>query len=119
MKENDKLKGAFPWVNFEDVAQFLELKINSNTKAQVIFKHSTRCIISKMALKQFEKEFDFIDKVDLYLIDLLQNREISNQVATDFDIQHQSPQLILIQNGKVVYHVSHENIEASLLKNYL
>lgn len=110
---------AFRWVKLETESQLEELKSKSNQKPQAIFKHSTRCIISKMALKKFENEFDFVDKVDLYLLDLLQNRDISNQVATDFEIQHQSPQLILIQNGKAIYHISHENIEASELKNYL
>lgn len=110
---------AFRWVKLETESQLEELKSKSNQKPQVIFKHSTRCIISKMALKQFENEYSFADQVDLYLLDLLQNRDISNQVATDFEIQHQSPQLILIQNGKAIYHISHENIEASELKNYL
>lgn len=110
---------AVRWIKLETELQMEEIKSNSNQKLQLIFKHSTRCIISKMALKQFEKEYDFADQMDLYLLDLLQNRDISNQIATNYDIQHQSPQLILIQNSKVIYNVSHENIEASTLKNYL
>lgn len=110
---------AVRWIKLETELQMEEIKSNSNQKLQLIFKHSTRCIISKMALKQFEKEYDFADQMDLYLLDLLQNRDISNQIATNYDIQHQSPQLILIQNSKVIYNASHENIEASTLKNYL
>ncbi len=110
---------AVRWIKLETELQLEEIKSNSNQKLQLIFKHSTRCIISKMALKQFEKEYDFADQMDLYLLDLLQNRDISNQIATNYDIQHQSPQLILIQNSKAIYNVSHENIEASTLKNYL
>ena len=110
---------AVRWIKLETELQMEEIKSNSNQKLQLIFKHSTRCIISKMALKQFEKEYDFADQMDLYLLDLLQNRDISNQIATNYDIQHQSPQLILIQNSKAIYNVSHENIEASTLKNYL
>ena len=110
---------AVRWIKLETELQLEEIKSNSNQKLQLIFKHSTRCIISKMALKQFEKEYDFADQMDLYLLDLLQNRDISNQIATNYDIQHQSPQLILIQNSKVIYNASHENIEASTLKNYL
>ena len=110
---------AVRWIKLETELQMEEIKSNSNQKLQLIFKHSTRCIISKMALKQFEKEYDFADQMDLYLLDLLQNRDISNQIATNYDIQHQSPQLILIQNSKAIYNASHENIEASTLKNYL
>ena len=110
---------AVRWIKLETELQLEEIKSNSNQKLQLIFKHSTRCIISKMALKQFEKEYDFADQMDLYLLDLLQNRDISNQIATNYDIQHQSPQLILIQNSKAIYNASHENIEASTLKNYL
>ena len=72
-----------------------------------------------MALKQFENEFD-LDSLDqkvlLYFLDLLEYRGISNEIAVRFNVIHQSPQLLLIQNGKSVYAVSHSDIDAEELK---
>lgn len=96
----------------------LDTVIESSFKKPVfIFKHSTRCGISRMVLKQFEKLYDIEkEKAEGYYLDLLEYRSISNEVASRFDITHQSPQLILIKNGKAVYDASHQDIEAETLK---
>ncbi len=85
----------------------------------LIFKHSTRCIISRTVLKNFEKEFDLGDKVKPYFLDLLEFRPISNEIAAVFNVTHQSPQLIVIKNGKAVYDASHDSITIEDLKNYI
>ena len=97
----------------------MKLVAFSNEKPVVIFKHSTRCSISRMALKQFENEFDLEDRVDAYFLDLLEHRDISNEIANRFKVQHQSPQLLLIKDGKSVYDVSHSDIDAGELKGKL
>jgi bacillithiol system protein YtxJ len=70
-----------------------------------------------MALKQFEREFDLNDIVDAYFLDLIAHRDVSNEIARKFNVYHESPQLILIKNGKAVYDVSHSDINAEALKN--
>ena len=75
--------------------------------------------MSRFALKQFEKEFDLEDKVDAYFLDLLEYRDISNEIANRFNVYHQSPQLLLIKEGKSVYDVSHDEIDAEELKGKL
>jgi bacillithiol system protein YtxJ len=94
----------------------MEIAAISNEKPVIIFKHSTRCSISRMALKQFEREFDLNDTVDAYFLDLIAHRDISNEIASTFNVYHESPQLILIRNGKAVYDVSHSDIDAGALK---
>ncbi len=84
-----------------------------------IFKHSTRCSISRMALKQFENEFDLEGSVTPYYLDLLNHRDISNEIATRFQVYHQSPQLLLIKEGKSIYDASHSDIDAVELKERL
>jgi len=91
----------------------------SNEKPVVIFKHSTRCSISRFALKQFENEFDLDDKVVPYFLDLIEHRDISGEIANRFNVFHQSPQLLLIKGGKSVYDVSHNDIDAGELKGKL
>ena len=108
------------WIPFNNLAQISEISENSVNKPVLIFKHSTRCSISRMALRQFEKEFDLdATQIDNYFLDLLNYREISNEIGEHFAVQHQSPQLILIQNEQATYHVSHSDIDASDLKQFL
>ncbi len=105
------------WVQLTDLGQLNEIQEISNQKPVIIFKHSTTCSISRMALKNFEKEFDLQNKIEAYFLDLLNFRAISNEVATKFEVVHQSPQLLLIKNEKSVYDVSHDRIDAYELKN--
>ncbi|WP_339658174.1 bacillithiol system redox-active protein YtxJ [Flavobacterium frigidarium] len=104
------------WEPLNHIDQLNEIIAESKDKPVAIFKHSTRCSISRMALKQFENEFDFPEKVTPYFLDLIAFREISNDIASRFGVQHQSPQLILIKNGKAVYNTSHSDIDAVALK---
>ncbi|PKB18214.1 bacillithiol system redox-active protein YtxJ [Flavobacterium sp. 5] len=110
---NSKVK----WIPLTFSGQLDEIVAFSDQNPVVIFKHSTRCSISRFALKQFEKEYDLKDNVDAYFLDLLEYRDISNEIATRFNVFHQSPQLILIKDGKSVYDVSHDAIDAEELKS--
>ena len=107
------------WNELTSMDQLELLEIQSQTQPVLIFKHSTRCSISRFALKQFENEFDLQDKIITYYLDLLNHRDISNEIAFQFNVQHQSPQILLLKNRVVVYHTSHENIDATELKKYL
>jgi bacillithiol system protein YtxJ len=107
------------WNPLTDLGQLNEIMESSITKPVVIFKHSTRCSISRMALNQFENEFVLEDKVQLYFLDLLNYRNISNEIANRFGVQHQSPQLIVLKDGKSVYDASHSEIDASVLEQFI
>ena len=115
-ENTDTPKSNVNWTELTDLAQLMEIEAISNVKPVVIFKHSTRCSISRMALKQFEREFDLNETVDAYFLDLIAHRDISNEIASRFNVYHESPQLILIKNGKAVYDVSHSDIDAVALK---
>ena len=103
------------WKVIENSNQINEIKEASHHKLQLIFKHSTRCIISKMALKNFESDFLLHDVIDAYYLDLIAYRDISNEIAEVFAVEHQSPQILLIKNGVAVYAASHESIDANVL----
>lgn len=104
------------WNLLTDLGQLNEIMSLSNENPVAIFKHSTRCSVSRMALKQFENEFDSSDKVTPYFLDLIAYRDVSNEIANRFGVQHQSPQLILIKEGKAIYNASHSDIDANVLK---
>ena len=84
-----------------------------NNWAVVIFKHSTRCSISSMALNRFESKWVDNDMIPVYYLDLLMYRDISNEIALLFNIEHESPQVLVIKNGKCIYSASHNGIMIS------
>lgn len=102
------------WQNIKS-EEDLEKAIESSYQHKIaIFKHSTSCFISKTVLRNFEKEVENTDqKVEVYYLDLLAHRPISNKIAEDFGIRHESPQLIVIENGKPVNSASHQDISLS------
>lgn len=79
-------------------------------RPQLIFKHSTRCSISSMALNRLERS-ETPDNIDFHLLDLLQYRSLSQQIAERFHVHHESPQVLLIQQGQCTYDESHQGIQ--------
>lgn len=117
--EEESTTSKVNWRELVDLGQLNEIINESTEQPVIIFKHSTRCSISRFALKQFESEFDLEDKVIPYYLDLLNHRDISNEIASRFGVFHQSPQLILIQEGKATYDTSHDGISVADVKRNL
>jgi bacillithiol system protein YtxJ len=97
------------WIELKDEAQLEEIRLKSKNTPQVIFKHSTRCSISSMAKSRLERATSFPD-INYYLLDLIQYRNISQKIAEDFDVHHESPQILLIKDGACIYDESHSGI---------
>ncbi|WP_085516501.1 bacillithiol system redox-active protein YtxJ [Marivirga sericea] len=102
--------------NQESLDRIIE---ESQQQAVVIFKHSTSCSISSMALNRLERSWNDneMSEVKAYYLDLISYRDISNAVAEKFGIMHQSPQILLIKNGTCVYDDSHMGINYQSLKS--
>lgn len=111
----DNTSSNMDWNALTDIKQLDEIAEESNENPILIFKHSTRCSISRFALKQFENEFNLEGSIKPYFLDLLMHRDISNEIADRFGVQHQSPQVIVIKNGSAIYNASHQDIEAGRL----
>lgn len=108
------------WVPITNLNQLNEIKEISKSEAVAIFKHSTRCGISRMVIKLFEKKFDDeLKSFKVYYLDLLNYREISNEVGYAFQVVHQSPQLLIIKNEEAVNFASHYDINSIDLKQYI
>ncbi len=108
--------GDFLWKKIESEADLEKAVEESHVRKVAIFKHSTRCYISKTVLKNFEKEVANLGSdVSFYFLDLLAFRSISNKIEEDFGVRHQSPQLIVLTDGKVVKEASHHSISKSLV----
>ena len=115
-----KKREALPWKNISSVDQLSELLHNVGEKPLLLFKHSTRCGISSMVLNSFENDWSTGDELcDLYFIDLLSHRDVSNEVAVLTGIIHQSPQAIVIKGKQIIYDATHSSIDARAIQSTL
>ena len=110
---------VLPWILLTSLDQLQEISEKSKGKTQLIFKHSTRCGISRMVLNQFIENYDLETNADLYYLDLLSYRDVSNEVGYKFNVLHQSPQLLIIKNDIVAKHASHGAINNLNYVNYV
>ena len=112
----DRLKasqsaGLSDWKMLDNISQLNEIDALSKEKTVVIFKHSTTCGISAGAKNRLESDWPNIEgDIVLYYLDLLTYRPLSNEIASRYGVRHESPQVIVINNGKAVYDTSHHRI---------
>lgn len=102
-----------PWLPLTDAAQLPAIAEESRVRPVLIFKHSTTCSISAAAKSKLERQWDAAGlpaDMSLYYLDLLRYRPLSVAVAEQFGVQHESPQLLLIQDGACRYDASHMGI---------
>ncbi len=102
------------WMSLNSVDQLTDLIAASKSESTTfaLFKHSTRCSISATAKARLERSWKESEGLPIFLLDLLNHRDVSSEIERVLEIQHESPQLLVIQNGKVIYHQSHLSISA-------
>lgn len=107
------------WNYLTELESLSEL-INDDSSVNLIFKHSTRCAVSIMALKSFEGLWSLSEEqCRIHFLDLLNHRDISNQIAADFGIVHESPQVIVFKGKEVLYHDSHSDINVRKIESII
>lgn len=102
------------WIGLKTDEQLDLINQASKEKLQIIFKHSTKCSISSNAYKEMEK----VDTTAWY-VDIFEYRPISNKIAELYDVKHESPQVLFIKDGHVVYHESHRKITQTEIEEQL
>jgi bacillithiol system protein YtxJ len=113
-------KKELQWIQLNSINQLNKIKDKSTNKTQIIFKHSTRCGTSRMVLKQFERNYIFSEnEIDIYYLDLITYRDVSNKIESQFNVFHESPQLLVVKNGVVVAHSSHGAINNINLAQFI
>lgn len=117
-KSNSEQSGSNFWKYIASEADLEKAIEESSVRKVAIFKHSTRCFISKTVLKNFEREVGESElDISYYFLDLIEYRNISNKIENLFGVVHQSPQLIVLENGMAVNDASHQGISMSVIKN--
>lgn len=106
------------WVDLTAVDQLREIDEKSEQQPVVIFKHSTRCVISSMAYSRMKggQKSEALANVPVYYLDLLAYRNISAQIAERYQVEHQSPQILVIKNKKCAFTTSHNGIRVNALE---
>ena len=97
------------WIPLISEHQLEDIRKLSSQQDQLIFKHSTRCATSSMAKNRLERG-DASPNVQFHFLDLIKYRSISNKIETEFGVNHESPQVLLIRNGECIYEESHNGI---------
>jgi bacillithiol system protein YtxJ len=97
------------WIPLQTESQLEDIKAKSANRHQLIFKHSTRCSTSAVVKGRLERA-EKPEAIDFYYLDLINNRPMSNKVADLFQIDHESPQVLLIRDGQCIYDESHMGI---------
>ncbi len=109
-----------PLVTLDELTQVDMLSNQPDISAVVIFKHSTRCSISSMALNRLERSWSFPEqKLPAYYLDLLNFRAISAEIEQRYGITHQSPQILVIKNGKCIFSATHSDISVTDLAAFI
>lgn len=94
----------------EDLTNADSISFSEDNEGVVLFKHSTRCSISQMALNRITSAWKDSDGFVFCYLDLLKHRNISDMISTKYGITHESPQLLLVRKGECIYNASHNAI---------
>jgi bacillithiol system protein YtxJ len=104
------------WIGLNRSEQLDSILTGSNKRLMIIFKHSSRCGISSMILNDFSRNYKLSDDfAELYFLDIIKDKELSKELSIRYDVVHESPQLIVIKDEKVIHHASHFRIDAKKL----
>ena len=109
------------WNELRELNQLEEITRESEEKTILIFKHSTRCSSSRVALDRLQRNWkdEEMQMVKPYFLDLISYREISDQIAEKYSIEHESPQVVIIKNRQAIFSESHWGIDYQVIKSKL
>lgn len=109
------------WATLQQKSDLDTLVETSHDQTVILFKHSTRCSISSSALSRVERKWDAeeMQGVKPYFLDIIAHRDISQAIEERFGVQHESPQLLVIKDGKCIDDASHMEITYELIKSFV
>ena len=109
------------WIKLTEVSQLDQIREKSKDQPVMIFKHSTTCSTSNMVVNRLERSWNEkeMENVPAYFLELQSYRQISNAIAEQFAVQHESPQVLIIRDGKAIYDDSHFGINYSSLQEVI
>ena len=97
---------AMSWPPLTALDELDAIDAASAHRPVLLFKHSTRCSISGTALHRLQRAWQVADG-PTYLLDLLRHRALSDAIAQRYGVRHESPQVLVIHQGRCIRHTSH------------
>ncbi|MEK7136577.1 MAG: bacillithiol system redox-active protein YtxJ [Patescibacteria group bacterium] len=99
---------------------WLETKNLSYKQPVIVFKHSPSCGASARIFAMFSSaDINRTITVPIYLVDVMADREMAKQIAEETGIKHESPQVLVLAQGVVVYDVDHDQINLADIEKHL
>ena len=102
-------------VELRDPRDLEQLLQRSKTDPVLIFKHSTQCSVSDVAYEEFTRFSENTGDLVCGVVFVIENRDVSNAIAAQLGVRHESPQAILVQDGKPKWKASHWAITVEAL----
>lgn len=102
------------FINVDSLEGLERLVAQSHERPVILFKHSLTCGISNGVYRIVSQV-----RADVNVVVIQTHRDLSNAIATMTGIRHESPQAIVLRDGKPVYHASHYDIEAEHIEESL
>lgn len=106
-------------MSIEAVADRERLEELLRAEVVVVYKHSPRCSISRRTIVQMEEFAEQHPDIPVAMIDVVEQRELSDLIVRELKIRHKSPQAIIVRNGEVVRETSHFSIRAKVLSEHV
>lgn len=107
------------WSEITSIDQISNIVADSHESPQLIYKHSTRCNLSSTIYDHL-RNWDLKKKVvAIHYLDLIAYRQVSDYIEKQFGILHESPQVIILHNGKPVYDEDHYRIKGEKIEEVL
>jgi bacillithiol system protein YtxJ len=109
------------WISLQELKQLDDISAESKERPVLIYKHSTRCNVSRTAFDRLIRKWnpDAAGEATVYFLDLLEHRDISSAIAERFGVEHQSPQVLIISKGRSVLDLSHFEIDFDQISGVL
>ena len=101
------------FIRIEDRAAWGQLLTASKERPILIFKHSNACGVSSAAFREMEK----LENVNL--LEVQSARELSNEIEATTGVTHETPQVIVLRDGKAVWNASHYRVKADTVSEAL
>ncbi len=101
------------WNHISSEEEIVKILKSSNERKQVVYKHSPSCGVSYFALRNLnDQELLGNPEIDFHLIDVISERSVSKSFAEKVKVRHESPQIFVIKNEEVIWHASHNSVNA-------
>ena len=99
------------WVQLESEDSVEEVFTASETRIQLILKHSQSCAVSFFAKQNLDSvPLEEWPEMDRSMVEVVRFRPISQYIAQKTSVRHESPQVLVIVNGEVIFHTSHSEV---------